>query len=143
MTFSYCHSPFDVRRVLEHISNVLSVAGREQGRGAEHQEDSHADEHGKAELEGGGGSFLSYFLLVFKVVKIDGPSAAVPAPPPAPAPALLWPSLYQLLSCGLGLLKGIPWIKLGRYIDRRSNGGYCLILKRTHGLETASLSIAF
>lgn len=35
----------------------------------------------------GGGSFLSYFLLVFKVVKIDGPSAAVPAPPPAPAPA--------------------------------------------------------
>lgn len=74
---------------------MLSVAGREQGRGAEHQEDSHADEHcchGAAELEGCMGSILSYFLLVFKVVKIDGPSAAVPAPPPAvafPLPTVL------------------------------------------------------
>lgn len=45
LPFAIRHSPFDVRRVLEHISNVLSVAGREQGREAEHQEDSHADEH--------------------------------------------------------------------------------------------------
>lgn len=60
---------------------------------------------------------------------------------PLPLP-LLWSSLYLLLSCGLGLLKGISWIKLGRYIDRRSNGNYCLILKSTHGLDTASSSIA-
>lgn len=59
---------------------LLQAARRRGGKG--HQEDSHADEQSL-----GGGSFLSYFLLVFKVVKIDGPSAAVPAP----APALAFP----------------------------------------------------
>lgn len=145
LPFAIRHSPFAIRRSSRSRTHFECVVCCRQRAG----EGSGAPGGFAcrwAWLAWGGGSFLSYFLLVFKVVKIDGPSAAVaaPEPPPAPAaaPVLLWPSLYLLLSCGLGLLKGISWIKLGRYIDRRSNGGYSLILKSTHGLETASSSIA-
>lgn len=93
--------PFAIRHsTFAAFSNTfrmcLSVAGREsgQGRGDEGRVRKQSTRRirmqmsmtGKAGM--GWGSFLSYFLLVFKVVKIDGPSAAVPPP-------LLWPPFHS------------------------------------------------
>lgn len=50
----------------------------------------------------GWGSFLSYFLLVFKVVKIDGPSAAV-APPALPSFPFCCPSGFANKEESFGL----------------------------------------
>lgn len=66
----------------------------------------------------GRGSFLSYFLLVFKVVKIDGPSAL-------PQPVLL-PSL-SLPSCRLSLLKIIFGIRLDRQSSMPAGYPLCSI----------------